>query len=62
MLPVAPVLHTTELPQPLAVKVTVCPAQQMSLSAVTVGAAGGFFVPTTTDALALPQVVVQIAV
>ena len=62
MLPVAPVLQTTEFPHPVAVRVTVCPSQQISLSAVTVGAGGAFFVPITVDALLLPQVVVQVAV
>ena len=61
-LPVAPVFHTTELPQPLAVRVTICPSQQISLSDVMVGAGGASFVPITIEALLLPQVVVQIAV
>jgi len=61
--PVAPLLHTT-MPDAhgVAVNVTVCPVQQMSLSAVIVGGAGGVPGFISIDLSLLPQGVIQVTV
>jgi hypothetical protein len=65
VLPVAPLLHTM-MPDAhgVAVRVTVCPVQQMSLSAVIVGGAGvvPVVIVITFDTPLVPQLLLQVAV